>query len=319
MEEKKWSLEDIKMTNVLDTATGQWICTQYCPEGKFDVNTSSILSCLIVIAGQTCKSYASDVLITWSDIVKDFSSPKYEGGKYLFGFRELGVDGNTYVLTRLNSGIEEYTREIKDLYMIDVSIEHGKYCPDEKDIKIVLGTAEVEGLYDLDALVLEYLEQSDAQTESDGQYSDELYFDYNDQSSEKVIAEIIQCTIPRDRFTDTIMDNYLYSILNLQDNRCDNFRTWLIDNRGISEQLIDRWEENMSLRDALMEKYYVNIDFDHFLKQEVKVNLMLDTGDANYDFTSNVFMPHYDGYEGDKIPSESSLVKHFLCIALLLD
>lgn len=308
MEEKKWSLEDIKMINVLDTATGQWICTEYCPEGRFDVNTSSILSRLIVIAGQICKSYSSDVIITWEEVTREFNDPEYKGGKYLFGFRELGVDGNTQVLARLNSEIEGYIREIKDLYMIDVSIENGKNYPDDKDIKIVFGTAEVEGLYDLDALVLEYLKQSDAYKESDGQYFDDLFFNYDDKLSEKEIAEIIQCTIPSEPFTDMILDRYLDSIFELEDNRCDNFRTWLIDNKGISERLTDRWEENMSLRDALMEKYYVNVDFDHFLKQEVKVNIMLDTGDANCDFTANVFLPHYDGYDGDEIPSESSIL-----------
>lgn len=65
-----------------------------------DLNYSSILTRLIQEAGRWCKSYASDLFIDWHSIDSAIRSGGLESGAHLFGFRESGVDGNSFILSR---------------------------------------------------------------------------------------------------------------------------------------------------------------------------------------------------------------------------
>lgn len=61
---------------------------------SWEINTSSILTKLIQEAGRWCESYASDLFIRWGVIQKGLENATVEPGKYVFAFRESGVDGN---------------------------------------------------------------------------------------------------------------------------------------------------------------------------------------------------------------------------------
>lgn len=50
----------------------------------------------------------------------------YEGGKYLFGFRESGVDHNSYILNTFNPYgciTSNPKKHYKELYLLDVTVE----------------------------------------------------------------------------------------------------------------------------------------------------------------------------------------------------
>lgn len=129
MTKYKYTMENFKLESVIEEAIGRWSNKNpyfygISSEGKFDINYSSILTILIQAAGRICRCYASDLFISWSSLEKELNNPEYEGGKYLFGMREMGVDHNTYVLSRLNNyGKEQMEKDIKELYLLEVKVE----------------------------------------------------------------------------------------------------------------------------------------------------------------------------------------------------
>lgn len=63
---------------------------------------STILSKLITEAGKACKSYSSDLFISWESMINDIQKCDNDAEMtYYFGFRELGVDHKDYIETRL--------------------------------------------------------------------------------------------------------------------------------------------------------------------------------------------------------------------------
>lgn len=125
----KYTEENFELESVLMNATGSWSNKNsyfygISSEGKFDINYSGILTFLIQAAGRICKHYASDLFISWSSLEKRLSDVNFEGGKFFFGFREMGVDHNVYVLSRLNNyGKVQMEKDIQELYMLEVSTE----------------------------------------------------------------------------------------------------------------------------------------------------------------------------------------------------
>lgn len=112
---------DYRDVKPLYTATGYW----ENHEEKFSLNTSSILSFLIREAGRLCDSYASDLFIDWRSIEDNLSNIDYTGGNYLIGIREYGVDGNSFVLSRLNNAPEYYgmNHYYRAMYAVEILID----------------------------------------------------------------------------------------------------------------------------------------------------------------------------------------------------
>ena len=133
MEKTRITIDDFKMESVLLMARGAWLnknmySNGISEEGKFDINYSSILSFLIQKAGGICKHYASDLFITWNYIHDKLEDLHYKGEKILFGFREMGVDSNGFVLSRCNNyGIEDMYDEIKELYILNIEVDEDFY------------------------------------------------------------------------------------------------------------------------------------------------------------------------------------------------
>lgn len=94
--------------------TGRWGKDIFGKDG-WQINYSSILSKLIVVAGQNCTSYASDLFIQWTnDVEKHLSDESWTGGKSMYGFRESGVDHMEWI----QNGYSEY----KEIYVLMVTI-----------------------------------------------------------------------------------------------------------------------------------------------------------------------------------------------------
>lgn len=146
---KEYTLEDFTLKSVMKEETGRWSNDIFSGEKCWNINYSDILTFLIQKAGTICKHYASDLFISWSSLEKELKEQgiAYGGGKYLFGFRESGVDHDTYVLSRLNNyGVEGLKSNIKELYLLEISIkrEESLYIGDE--IKMQLGKIDMDSL-----------------------------------------------------------------------------------------------------------------------------------------------------------------------------
>ncbi len=142
---REYTIEDFEFESISEKSYGHWEQSWKDPaKGMFAVNYCSILTALIQVAGRICRRYASDLFIDWMSINKKLQDKSYNGGKYLFGFREDGVDHAPYVLSRLNSSGFLYSRSvIKEMYMLEIKVEHNEEYPDDIDIYMYLGKARL--------------------------------------------------------------------------------------------------------------------------------------------------------------------------------
>lgn len=83
------------------------------------LNYSSIFSELIH-AASVCEYYASDIFIDLKSIEKSINEA--ENKVYYIGYRDYGVDGNTFIASRLRENSRyEYIR----LYRLEISVDSG--------------------------------------------------------------------------------------------------------------------------------------------------------------------------------------------------
>jgi len=126
-----------------------------------------------------------------------------------------------------------------------------------------------------------YLEKQE-----NGTYRGEIYVDYRDELSSKTIEEISNSGSPREEFYDKVTsfgaDDYEYDEL-LKTIK----RHWIDDEENCytrSQDLISDW---------VYENVCFDFPYDHYLGQEVNVDILVNTGDGNYDYTLNNFCDCY--------------------------
>ena len=90
---------------------------------NFDINYSSILTKLIQECGRLCEGYASDLFITWSEIVRKLDEKTMGTAVYLFGIRELGVDHNEFIISRYNNNGYHAKYEYRKIYKLDITVD----------------------------------------------------------------------------------------------------------------------------------------------------------------------------------------------------
>ena len=103
-------MSDYSYGEFVITASGYY----YRNIDHIEVNDSSIWTRLIQEAGRKCDNYASDLLIDYESYKRDL--PKFvkrgDNHEWQFGFRQMGVDGASFVAARKLDGysyISEFT------------------------------------------------------------------------------------------------------------------------------------------------------------------------------------------------------------------
>ena len=91
---------------------------------NFDINYSSILTRLIKECGRLCESYASDLFISWGEIVSKLKEKTMETSVYLFGIREMGVDHDEFILNRYDNNGWAARHEYRKIYRLDVVVDN---------------------------------------------------------------------------------------------------------------------------------------------------------------------------------------------------
>ena len=100
--------------------------------GKYSINYSSILTRLIQEAGRFCEHYASDLFIDWETVMDAINCADEIDRTFLFGFRQYGVDGNSFVFSRYNSNGNKARYNYRSMWRLDIEA-------DGKEIKMKLG------------------------------------------------------------------------------------------------------------------------------------------------------------------------------------
>ena len=139
----------------------------------------------------------------------------------------------------------------------------------------------------------------------DGYFSYEIYCDYCDKLSESSIAGIMEDTDPYTSLLE-LLDEWA---MEYKDTDIYETIREVCENLSMEEQEI--WEEEYDeIEDWFFEHVYYYYPTQHF-NQEVKVNIMLDTGNGNYDFTRDNILNYYTRYgswENGEFPDESSIL-----------
>lgn len=134
--------------------------------------------------------------------------------------------------------------------------------------------------------------------EKNGCYFDEAYVDYDSGLCDKDIGKILEKEDPESELEYMLYDYY-------------NEAEWQARN-----ELIEKFQKTDEgskydydeIDEALVEIWYFKIPYEYYKQQEVCIDIFVDTGDMNYDYTLNAVYPHYNGRKDDKIDDKASLV-----------
>ena len=120
---KKETTISLEVVREYGTAEGTWQRPPFEPTERWDVNYSGILSKLIRVAGKTCTAYSSDLFRDWMRVEEVLRDPNYQGGLFLFGFRETGVDNTNAVTHRMGCPECYGQNPYKSVWAIDIQVD----------------------------------------------------------------------------------------------------------------------------------------------------------------------------------------------------
>ena len=121
------------------------------------------------------------------------------------------------------------------------------------------------------------------------------YYDYRDE----VDSHFVSCIMAHhDEVSESYMEAFEDELFDwCNPNDCydmDDIRNLSYEVLGIKFDDLDD-EDQEDLKEIADEYLVYNPDYDHFLKQEICVDIFVDTGDYNYDLGCNEIYPHYNG------------------------
>lgn len=135
-----------------------------------------------------------------------------------------------------------------------------------------------------------------------GYFSCEIYADYCDCAQDDTIINWCKADNPREAFYDDLFHWYQESTFECEDELVATVK----ENWTDTEYAFDENEE--FIRAWIREHVSVKLPDKHYLHQKVCVDIIVDTGDENFDYVSNDVFPHYNGRREDVIPEEASIL-----------
>jgi len=141
----------------------------------------------------------------------------------------------------------------------------------------------------LEQRLRKFLESEFRLNKEGDEYTQEVYVDHDDQLSDKAIKEILESDAPMVTFYDQFEPDFSDSEFDYLHGKIENE----FEGYNENQDEIDEW---------LREHVHFYIPEDHYLNRTVCANLILDTGDGNYDFTLNNLL------NGEDINKESALL-----------
>lgn len=141
------------------------------------------------------------------------------------------------------------------------------------------------------------------QQNKDGTFSFDLYANYDDCLSERQIATIVESDDPEMAMYELLDEAYMEAVWYEEDNIRSAFQTYMFDHYP------DVDIEDGSLWEIVRDYLLISPPYDHYWDQDVCVDIMLDTGDGNYDFALNPHYPcYYGNYQSETIDNLASIV-----------
>ena len=135
-----------------------------------------------------------------------------------------------------------------------------------------------------------------------GKFYTEIYADYRDELEGSSLKKICNADNPKWEFYDWLDEAYQDCIWEYEDHVIKE----ILEDEDVAEIVSDLDEDEV--RECLRDMFYVKLPEEHYLNQDIPVDILVDTGDLNYDYTLNNFGPHYNARENEPISEESSLL-----------
>ena len=131
----------------------------------------------------------------------------------------------------------------------------------------------------------------------------EMYLDYKDTLENSTLYDIMTADNPRETFDELISDWTFDGSLYYQDELEKEIKN------NLTEDETDFFNEHFDeLNEWFHDNYYFYYDTDHY-NETVKVNIMLDTGNANSDFTRDNILNYCNYYSnGGRDLKDSSIL-----------
>lgn len=151
---------------------------------------------------------------------------------------------------------------------------------------------------DLHELVMRELETVSGVWKGEHGFYVEIYADQSDELSQDNVTDIVNSNFPKEKL-DELMDE------------------WYRDSEGyVMNEVIAELMKNESIaafgedrvQDEVYEWVEVRYPYDHFLDSDVQLDLIIDSGDANYDFSLNNILNWYGLGGNGSVDSKSSLL-----------
>lgn len=127
-----------------------------------------------------------------------------------------------------------------------------------------------------------------AYSAENNEFSAEIYSDYRDEFDNDTINEILLSNNPNDKLYEVLTDIYAdheFAIVNdiaeeLQ-KECEKYLSADTFSMVHEDDLVDM------ARDWVCENVEINLPIEHYLNQNVCLDVIIDAGDENYDYTHN--------------------------------
>jgi len=136
----------------------------------------------------------------------------------------------------------------------------------------------------------------------DGYYQCDIYADYTDEFCDSSIKKIFTAKNAREKF---------YESLDFMDCECAYIEEALnaikLHFNDVGKPLDSEKHEDF-IRDWVNDHVLFNYPYDHYLGQEVYLDIIVDTGDGNYDYTMNELFGCNYSHKGLDDREESALV-----------
>lgn len=158
----------------------------------------------------------------------------------------------------------------------------------------------------VDAFLKEEMHDFQYDKES-GMYTEDVYVPYGERLSHDATTRILEHgKYAKGAFLEKLHEVYWDAELEYYGDLERNCLESLTDEDGpFPEGLTDEEDEVriQHIRDSVI----YALPEEHYLKQEVRVPIMIDTGDANYDYTLNAVHSYHHGENRDGIDDKASL------------
>lgn len=150
-----------------------------------------------------------------------------------------------------------------------------------------------------------YLEETTEIGAKQPRFEKEIYVDYYDKVSDYQLKKIMESKYKQEAFYDLLMDY----VMDCEGYEFGELKTIIEDNLPEDDDENEIEYDIDDIMDFLREDEIVlyNFPYDHYLKTPIKIDVIVDAGDGDYDFTLNNFLS-YNASEDEEIEEESGIL-----------